>query len=154
MSALRYDPYLGNPVALHATSVGKAWLATLDEEEAVSLVKAKGFGITDGLGQPVVRDEKSLRAELAITRKRGYGVSIEEGEPGTSAMAHAILVGRDRVAVGTVSIAGPAARLTRERMEEIAPDLAATANEIADLWPSRQVANLAIGNHPGHASNG
>jgi DNA-binding IclR family transcriptional regulator len=145
-SALRYDPYLGNPVALHATSVGKAWLATLDEEEAVSLVKAKGFDVPDGFGRPVVTDEASLRAELLRTRRRGYGVAIEEGELGTSAMAQAILVGRDRVAVGTVSIAGPAARLTRARMKEFAPDLAATVSEIADLWPSRQMANFVTGN--------
>jgi len=153
-SGLRYDPDLGQTVVLHATATGKAWLATLDEEEAVSLVKARGFVVPARFGRPVVRDETSLRAELSRTRQRGYGVAIEEGEPGTCAMAQAIVVGRDRVAVGTISIAGPAARLTQERMEELAPDLAATVSEIADLWPSRQVANFVTGNNLRDASNG
>jgi IclR family acetate operon transcriptional repressor len=145
LSALRYDPYLGNPVVLHATSVGKAWLATLDEKEAVSLVKAQGFGILANFGRRVVRDVKSLQVELSKTRRRGYGVSIEETELGTSAMAQAILVGQSRVAVGIVGIAGPAARLTQARMKEFAADLAVTVSEIADLWPSRQLANSVIG---------
>lgn len=153
LSALRYDPFLGNPVILRATSVGKAWLATLGEEEAVALVKAQGFDVPSNLNRPIVRDAKSLRAELSKTRRRGYGVSIEESELGTSAMAQAILVGRARVAVGTVSIAGPAARLTQARMKEFAADLAVTVGEIADLWPSRQVANLVSGNRSTRGSD-
>lgn len=148
LSALRYDPYLGNPVVLHATSVGKAWLAALDEEEAIALVKAQGFAVSANFNRPVVRDVKSLRAELSKTRRRGYGVSIEETELGTSAMAQAILVGRSRTAVGTVSIAGPAARLTQARMKEFAADLATTVGEIAELWPSRQVADFVSGSAP------
>ncbi|TCV69304.1 IclR family transcriptional regulator [Neorhizobium sp. S3-V5DH] len=153
-SPLRYDPYLGNPVDLHSTSVGKAWLVTLDEEVAVALVNSKGFKTTVGSGRPIAHDEASLRAELEVTRKRGYGVSIEEGELGTSAMAQAILVGRDRAAVGVISIAGPAARLTRERMEEFAPVLDAIAVEIAELWPARQVVNLVNGNKRDSVANG
>jgi IclR family acetate operon transcriptional repressor len=153
LSALRYDPYLGNPVILHTTSVGKAWLATLDEDEAVSLVRARGFDVPANFGRPVVRDEASLRAELSKTRRRGYGVSIEEGEIGTSAMAQAILIGPDREAVGTVSIAGPAARLTRERMKEFAPHLAATVSEIEALWPARKVANFVTGHRSMRESN-
>jgi DNA-binding IclR family transcriptional regulator len=145
MSALRYDPYLGNPVALHATSVGKAWLATLDEEEAVNIVTAKGFQVPSSYARAVVRDEASLRAELSRTRRRGYGVAIEEGELGTSAMAQAVLVGRDRVAAASVSIAGPAARLTKARMKDFAPYLSETVSELADLWPSRQIASLVSG---------
>jgi uncharacterized membrane protein len=54
--------------------------------------------------------------------------------------------GRDGVAVGTVSIAGPASRFTPERMKEVAPDLAATVTEIADLWPARHVMEFVSGN--------
>jgi IclR family transcriptional regulator, acetate operon repressor len=103
-------------------------------------------------GKPVVRDEAGLVKELAATRARGYGVAIEEGEPGTCAMARAIL-GRDGIAVGTVSIAGPASRFTLERMKEVAPDLAATVNEIADLWPARHVMNFVSGNPLRKSSN-
>ena len=145
LSGLKYDPDLGQAVVLHATATGKAWLATLDEDEAVALVKARGYVVPARFGRPVVRDEASLRSELAKTRQRGYGLSIEEGEPGTGAMAQAIVIGPNNLAVGTVSVAGPAVRLTSARMEELAPDLAATVKEIGDLWPSRRVAQFVLG---------
>jgi DNA-binding IclR family transcriptional regulator len=61
-------------------------------------------------------------------------------------MARPIL-GRDGAAVGTVSVAGPSSRFTLERMKQIAPDLAATVNEIADLWPARRVMDFVSGNN-------
>ncbi|UUZ62601.1 IclR family transcriptional regulator [Polaromonas sp. P1-6] len=70
LSGLRYDPDMGQAVVLHATATGKAWLATLDEAQAVALVKARGFVVPTRFGRPVVRDEASLRAELALTRAR------------------------------------------------------------------------------------
>ena len=69
LSGLRYDPDLGQAVVLHATATGKAWLATLDEEHAVSLVRRHGFVVPARFGRPVVRDEAGLREELARTRR-------------------------------------------------------------------------------------
>ncbi|CAN7765844.1 IclR family transcriptional regulator [Variovorax sp. LjRoot175] len=154
LSGLRYDPDMGQPVVLHATSTGKAWLATLDEAQAVALVKARGFVVPSRFGRPVVRDEASLRAELALTRKRGYGTSIEEGEPGTCAVGCAIVDPQTRRAIGTVSVAGPVARLPPERIAAIAPDVQATAAEIADLWPSRKVMEAMMGQTPLKVANG
>lgn len=153
-SGLRYDPDMGKAVVLHATASGKAWLATLDEAYATALVKASGFVVPSRFGRPVVRDEASLHAELAVTRKRGWGTSIEEGEPGTCAVACAILDPQSRLAIGTVSVAGPVARLTLERIAAIAPDVQATAAEISDLWPSRKVMLSTMGLTPLKVSNG
>ncbi|WP_207717441.1 IclR family transcriptional regulator [Caenimonas soli] len=154
LSGLRYDPDMGQAVVLHATATGKAWLATLDETQAVALVKSRGFVVPSRFGRPIVRDEASLLAELALTRKRGWGTSIEEGEPGTCAVSCAIVDPQTRRAIGTVSVAGPAARLTPERMAAIAPDVQATAAEIADLWPSRKVMEAMMGQTPLKVSNG
>jgi IclR family acetate operon transcriptional repressor len=152
LSGLRYDPDLGRAVVLHATATGKAWLSTMSDEAATSLVRSRGYVVPARFGKPVVRDEASLIKELAATRARGYGVAIEEGEPGTCAMSRAIL-GRDGIAVGTVSIAGPTSRFSPERMKEVAPDLAATVSEIADLWPARRVMDFVSGNAPKKSSN-
>ena len=152
LSGLRYDPDLGQAVVLHATATGKAWLSTMSDEVAAGLVKKRGYVVPARFGKPVVHDEASLIKELAATRARGYGVAMEEGEPGTCAMARAIL-GRDGVAVGTVSIAGPASRFTTERMTEVASDLAATVNEIADLWPARRVMDFVSGGALRRSSN-
>jgi IclR family acetate operon transcriptional repressor len=154
LSGLRYDPDMGQPVVLHATSTGKAWLATLPEEQAVALVKARGFVVPSRFGQPIVRDEASLLAELRLTRERGYGTSIEEGEPGTCAVGCAIMDPQSRRAIGTVSVAGPVARLSSARIAEVAPDLKATAAEISDLWPSRKVMEATMGLNPLKGAHG
>lgn len=154
LTGLRYDPDMGQAVVLHATASGKAWLATLDEAQALTLVQSCGFVVPSRFGRPIVRDEATLHAELAKTRERGWGMSIEEGEPGTCAAACAIVDPQTRRAIGTVSVAGPVARLTPDRITAIAPDIKATAVEISNLWPSRKVMEAMMGATPLKASNG
>jgi len=72
---------------LHATAAGRAWLITLDEDEAVRIVQKKGFSIPTRFNpRPIVTDERTLRAELRASRERGYGLANEEGEAGMVAM--------------------------------------------------------------------
>lgn len=137
-SGLRYDPITGRDVPLHVTSMGKAWLATLPEDEAVRLVAERGFG-GDLIGPNAIRDEATLRTELKVTRARGFGMVREEAEPGVSAVA---MVVRDGVQPGArpvaaLSIAGPAFRLSEERLEGFVPILRETAAELSRVWPVR-----------------
>ncbi len=55
-----------------------------------------------------------------LVRSRGYATSIDELEVGLSALAAPVL-GPDDAAVAALSISGPTARLTRERIEKLAP---------------------------------
>lgn len=134
---LRYDPPMGLEVVLHATATGKAWLATLPEEDALRIVCARGFATPPGFGKRAVRNVDELRAHLAATRRRGYGLAVEEGEPGTLAIAVVFHAhpGADAPVAGTVSIAGPLTRLTEDRVRELVPLLRAAAAEITELWP-------------------
>jgi DNA-binding IclR family transcriptional regulator len=136
---LRYDPPMGREVVLHATATGKAWLATLPEQEALRIVCARGFRTPPGFGTKVVKNVDEFRRHLDETRKRGYAVAIEEGEPGTVAIAAAFRKSDapNAAVAGTVSIAGPQVRLTTERISEIAPALIATTRELARHWPLR-----------------
>ena len=92
----------------------------------------------------LTNNSQRTRRDVAMKLER-LGVEVEEEHIFTCAMATAIL-GRDGIAVGTVSIAGPTSRFTPERMKEMAPDLAATVGEIADLWPARHVLDFVSGN--------
>ena len=88
----------------------------------------------------VVTDEKTLRAELRATRKRGYGLALEEGEVGMAAMACPIFYPagvRRPEAWATVSVAGPVVRMTRPRILQIAKELNAAALEFSSIWPMR-----------------
>ena len=55
-----------------------------------------------------------------LIRSRGYATSIDELEVGLSALAAPVL-GADGAAVSALSISGPTARLTAERIDELAP---------------------------------
>jgi IclR family transcriptional regulator, acetate operon repressor len=142
---LRYEPPMGREVVLHATATGKAWLATLPEDEALRLVVARGFPVPrhvdpNMFGKGVVRSIDELRAHLRETRRRGYALAIEEGEAGTVAMAAAFRASEHPQApvAGTVSVAGPLIRMGPARREKMAPLLAAAAGDLAALWPLRQ----------------
>ena len=56
---------------LHATAAGRAWLTTLDEDEAIRVVQRKGFSIPTRFNRAIVTDERTLRAELRVSRERG-----------------------------------------------------------------------------------
>jgi DNA-binding IclR family transcriptional regulator len=141
---LVYQPTLtSNTVPLYATATGKAWLATLPAESAMKSVLQRGFGDAHKYGPNVVRSVDALMREIRATQKRGYGVALNEAEPGVTAIAAAIRASDADPAFGTVSVAGPSVRMTEKRIEELAPLVMRTAAELAALWPSRQRANGA-----------
>lgn len=140
LSGLRYDSDMGQSVVLHATAAGRAWLATLNEDNAVQIVMERGFSVPPRFHRRVITNEALLRAELNATRERGFGLAIEEGAEGTAAIAvpiENILESKGR-AVGAVSVAGPIIRMTPARIAEIIPDVRATARELSQIWPVRR----------------
>jgi DNA-binding IclR family transcriptional regulator len=130
-------------VPLFATASGKAWLATLKANDAVQLIaKQDGFTHADRYGPNVIRSIEALLKELRTTARRGYGLAINEAEPGVTAIAAAIRSGSDGATVGTVSIAGPTVRMTENRVRELAPLVTQCATELSSLWPVRPKAGL------------
>lgn len=131
-------------VPLYATATGKAWLATLEPNEAVQHVaRHGGFSAADRYGPNVIRSIEALLKELRTTARRGYGVAVNEAEPGVTALAAAIRSGTDGAAVGTVSIAGPTARITESRIRELAPLVTRCASDLSRSWPVRPKATPA-----------
>jgi len=136
---LMYQPSLtSNTVPLFATASGKAWLATLPTDQAMQIIVKNG-GLKDAgrYGPNVVRSVEALLRELKATARRGYGVAQSEAEFGVTAVAAAIRAGDESPVLGTVSIAGPGARITDKRVQELAPLVWSTASELANLWPLR-----------------
>jgi IclR family acetate operon transcriptional repressor len=132
---LRYDPDMGSPVVLHATASGRAWLLTLGDGEAQAIVAAQGFKTPERFGRAKITNPEQLSSELARTAARGYGLAVEEGELGTSAVAMALPSEPGFAAPGTISVAGPVARMSAERLERIVPMLARAVAELGELWP-------------------
>ncbi len=140
---LRYDPPMGNDVVLHATATGKAWLATLPEADAMRIACAQGFEPRPGQGARALRTPDALARELAATRARGYAIAVDEGEVGIVALAAAFAPTPGSPAVGTVSIAGPRARLDESRVGALAPLLLDAARTLGERWPlARRASSL------------
>jgi DNA-binding IclR family transcriptional regulator len=138
VGGLLYQPTLSTTtVPLYATASGKIWLASLPLEQALQIVLSKGFDDVDRYGPNAIRSVEALRRELKATDKRGFGIAVNEAEPGVTAIASAIRVERSAPTLGTVSIAGPSVRMTEKRIAELAPWVIAAAAELANLWPLR-----------------
>jgi len=136
---LRYDPDMGQEIVLHATANGKAWLATLPENEALRIVCARGFDAVRPLGPHAIKNVDELRDHLDQTRARGYATAVDEGESGTVALAVPFRSNPapDAPVAGTISVAGPIQRIGPERYETLSGELHAAAEKIAALWPLR-----------------
>jgi len=128
---LRYDPDMGLSVRLSCSSAGHAWLSTLDDEDALRLVARQGFGRPSAFGPKAPTTVKALLAFVHAARKRGYATINEVFAPAMSAMAAPVVV--RGVAIGVVTIAGPAVRLDEARMKQLGGALIETARELAGL---------------------
>jgi DNA-binding IclR family transcriptional regulator len=81
-------------------------------------------------------------AELARIRARGYATSVDELELGLSALA-APVFGPGGEALAALSISGPTARLTSERIAQLAPLLMEEATQLAERLGHRDHARGA-----------
>jgi IclR family acetate operon transcriptional repressor len=142
---LLYQPSLAtSTVPLYATATGKAWLATLPTEQAIQNALRNGFQDADKYGPNVVRSVDALMRELEATARRGFGLAVNEAEPGVTALAAAIRPAGGGTTLGTVSVAGPSARMTDSRVRALAPLVMQSASELASLWPLRRRSGRAI----------
>lgn len=131
-SGLRYDPDAGADAHLASTANGHAWLSTLTEEEALALVSRQGFGDPRQLGPWAPRTVQALLERLRAARARGYATVSESSAPGTAAIAAPVRrPDGEGEAIGVLSVAGPAVRLTEARMEALAPELLEAAREMS-----------------------
>jgi IclR family transcriptional regulator, acetate operon repressor len=133
-SGLVVDPVTGHQVALHATATGKVWLASLSTENALRYVLRDGFGTPEHHGPNVIQTIEALQEDLKETRERGYGLAIEEADPGV----HAIAVGvpgsaSSELIVATLSIAGPSSRLPRDTLIGFLPELRKSADQLRGI---------------------
>lgn len=144
-SAIRCDPISGRHVPLHTTAMGKAWLASMPEKEAIDKVVARGFD-AELLGPNVVRTVAALRREIRKTRAQGFGVNDQESELGLAAIAMLVKdKSQANCVVGSVSIAGPIFRVDRQKLESFAEPLHQAVCQLEQIWPVRMHAHAGTG---------
>lgn len=127
---LRYDPDMGLSVNLACSAAGHAWLSTMTDAQALSLVSKQGFGKAEDFGRQAPRNIKDLMPYLRTTRKRGFALIKDVFAPGMGSIAAPVRGARDSV-VGVITVAGPLVRFTEEKMMATAPALLETAGHVA-----------------------
>ena len=126
---------LGSRVPLHASGVGKAIFAALPDEQIDAILKVIGLPrITDNT---IVAPE-TMWAALRVIRQRGYSFDDEEHARATRCVA-ATIYDEHAEPLGAISLAGPVSRLTDERIRQLGPVVAHTAEELTrklgGRWP-------------------
>ena len=116
----------GQRLPAFCTASGKAILAFVPEENVKRILERGVSRYT----QNTILSQKAFFENIQEARERGFALSEQEFEEGINAIAAPIFNSKSKP-IASVSIAGPAYRLTRERMLEIGPDLVAAANNIA-----------------------
>lgn len=130
-SGLRYDPDMGRDAPLFYTASGHAWLASLDDGQALQMVLRQGIADPEQFGPNAPRSTDALLAYLQRARERGYAWVEQTSAVGTSALAAVVRRPHTDQVIGVLSIAGPSARLAQERLAYLAPLLLAAAEELS-----------------------
>ena len=113
----------GQRLPAFCTASGKAIIAFLPEDKVRDIL-ARGM---PKYTQNTLISEEVFWENMRHTREQGYAISEQEFEDGINAIAAPIC----NHPIASVSIAGPAYRLTRERMIEIGPQLLTAVKKIA-----------------------
>jgi IclR family transcriptional regulator, acetate operon repressor len=117
--------WVGQSVPLHCAALGKVLLA-YDAAELPDGQLARRTART-------VTSRAELAAELAAVRARGYAVTDAELEPGLVAVAAPVRrnAAPGAAVVAALSVSGPASRLTRSRIREVATQCVAQADALS-----------------------
>jgi IclR family KDG regulon transcriptional repressor len=117
----------GDRAPLYCTALGKAILANLPARDSERILRRKSLR---AFTSKTLTDPAALRRELARTAARGYSIDDMEHEEGVRCVAAPI---RDREgrAFASISVSGPAHRVSPAREKDIARRVMATAEEIS-----------------------
>jgi IclR family acetate operon transcriptional repressor len=113
---------------LHASSLGKAMLAALSDDEIAQLLHR--VGMPKFTARTIV-DSQALFAELAQVRKRGWAIDDEEQSEGLRCVGAAVTNEHGEV-IGALSVSGPVVRISDERLGELGPMVKRAAAEITE----------------------
>lgn len=126
---VRTDSHIGTVVDLHATAVGKAYLAHLPEDERTALIDRLELAERT---PDTVTDRATLEAELAEIRERGYAFNDEERTVGMRAVGAPIVLDDGRV-LGGISVSGPITRMKGEWFREEVPELVRQSSQVVGI---------------------
>lgn len=124
---LRTYSVIGVRAPLHCTAVGKAMMAYMDETTVDRFIEQYGLA---RFTERTITDRETLLEELRRVRAKGYAVDDIEHEPGVRCVGAAIRDHSGSV-FASISVSGPTARITPNRVSELGGLVKETADEIS-----------------------
>ncbi len=115
-NTIRMASTIGRRSPLYCTSVGKAILAYLDEEEVEEIWNNSNV---QKLTSNTITDFQLFKEELEKVKKQGYAEDDEENEIGVRCVGAPVFNFHGEVE-GAISISGPTIRVTKDKMEKSA----------------------------------
>jgi len=112
--AIRMFSRVGHTMPAYSTGVGKAILAFLPTDLVVHLLPASFEGFT----ATTITTRDALLVHLNETRALGYAIDDVENEEGIRCVGAPVFDHTGSV-IAAISVAGPATRITLERLEEL-----------------------------------
>lgn len=116
----------GGRVPLHNSGFGKALLSALRESDLAALLDRIEFTVYT---ENTIDSADRLKRDLVSVRRRGYAVDDEEFVPGLRCVA-AVIHGEYGESLASISLSGPAARITDDRIDDLGALVVRTAGEI------------------------
>jgi len=118
---------VGSRAPAYCTAVGKAMLADLPEQEVNSIIHR--WGLKPFTSNTIITPA-ALKAELRKTRSRGYAVDDEEKEQGLRCVSAGVHSHSPKFHAA-LSVSGPAFRVTKERVPQIAQMVMQAAGDLS-----------------------
>lgn len=146
--ALRLQSEVGARLSAHATGVGKALLAQLDDAE----IRARfGGGALPTYTRNTYATVEQLIDELRLTRERGFAIDNEEYTPGVFCIAVPVYEGGER-ATTALSVSVPTTRAESEGLASILAVVADASLQLSARCGVRRVdPMLSRLSNPAHA---
>lgn len=124
---VRFVPSVNDRAPLHSASDGRAVLIGWPPERSRSFIRTASLV---RFTPRTIADRGVLAAVVAADRRRGYTVSVCERTDSAAGVASPIF-GADDTCLGSLVLALPADRLTKERSKELGEGVRAAAAELS-----------------------
>lgn len=118
---------VGTRWPLHSSSLGKAILSAMPDEEAAEILVRQGMPRHT---PATLTTWEEMQPALQVIRNRGYALDLEENEPGVCCVAAPVASAPQRM-LAAISVSGPCVRMKAGMLEECTGHALAAARAVA-----------------------
>jgi IclR family KDG regulon transcriptional repressor len=118
----------GDRTPLHATAIGKLYMAQMKDKGLENVYKNVGF---KSYNKNTITDLTTLKKELDVIKKEGHAFNDEEYDLGLRSVA-APIFNSQGIMIAGIAIMGPTSRMTKLRAKSMAPLVKKYAAEISN----------------------